>query len=97
VPSRLHFTKTDEQPYAGFRVGIKDIIDLTGLRTSASSRLYTKLYGPREQNAAVVQKLLKVGFVVVGKLKTTQFADSEWETCDWINYYAPFNPRADGY
>ncbi|KUJ13957.1 putative glutamyl-tRNA amidotransferase subunit A [Mollisia scopiformis] len=97
VPSRLHFTKTDEQPYAGFRVGIKDIIDLKGLRTGASSRSYTKLYGPREQNAAVVQKLLRLGFVVVGKLKTTQFADSEWATCDWIDYHAPFNPRADGY
>ncbi len=45
----------------------------------------------------MVEKLLKLGLVVVGKLKTTQFADSEWATCDWIDYHAPFNPRADGY
>jgi Asp-tRNA(Asn)/Glu-tRNA(Gln) amidotransferase A subunit family amidase len=35
--------------------------------------------------------------VIVGKLKTTQFADSEWPTCDYIDYHAPSNPRADGY
>ncbi|CZR60710.1 uncharacterized protein PAC_10606 [Phialocephala subalpina] len=34
-------------------------------------------------NAVVVQKLLKLGFVMA--------------TCDWIDYHAPFNPRADGY
>ena len=33
----------------------------------------------------------------MGKVKTTQFADSEWPTCDWVEYHAPFNPRADGY
>lgn len=37
------------------------------------------------------------GFVIVGKLKTTQFADSEWPTCDWVDYLGPFNPRWDGY
>ncbi|KAK0112717.1 hypothetical protein ONS95_014453 [Cadophora gregata] len=97
VPSRLYFTKTDEQPYAGLRLGIKDIIDLKGLRTGASFLSYTALYGPRDRNAAVVQRLLKLGMVVVGKMKTTQFADSEWATCDYVDYHAPFNPRADGY
>ncbi|KAL8647564.1 MAG: hypothetical protein Q9226_006377 [Calogaya cf. arnoldii] len=97
VPSRLSFTKTETQPFAGYRIGIKDIIDLKGLRTGASSRAYTQLYGPRIENAAVVHKLLELGFVIVGKLKTTQFADTEWATSDWVDYHAPFNPRADGY
>ena len=97
VPSRLHFRKTTAKPYAGSRVALKDIMDLSGLKTSGSSRAYTKLYGPRESNAAIVQKLLDLGFVVVGKVKTTQFADSEWPTCDWVDYHGPFNPRGDGY
>ncbi|KAK3377120.1 putative glutamyl-tRNA amidotransferase subunit A [Lasiosphaeria ovina] len=97
VPSRLYFTKTDEKPYAGLRLAIKDIIDLKGLKTGASSRAYTALYSPRTANAEAVQRLVDLGFVVVGKLKTTQFADSEWPTCDWVDYHGPFNPRGDGY
>jgi Asp-tRNA(Asn)/Glu-tRNA(Gln) amidotransferase A subunit family amidase len=72
-------------------------MDLSGLRTGGSSRAYTELHGPRTENADVVQKILELGFIVVGKLKTTQFADSEWPTSDYVDYHAPFNPRADGY
>ncbi len=97
VPSRLYFKRTGDKPFAGMRIGVKDIIDLKGLRTGASSRTYTQLYGPRDSNAVAVQGLLELGFVVVGKTKTTQFADSEWPTCDWVDYHGPFNPRAEGY
>ncbi|KAJ4305605.1 hypothetical protein N0V90_001136 [Kalmusia sp. IMI 367209] len=97
VPSRLHFPKTPERPNAGTRIAVKDIIDLAGLKTGASSRAYVQLYEQRKSNAAIIQRLLELGFVVVGKVKTTQFADSEWPTCDWVDYHAPFNPRADGY
>jgi hypothetical protein len=72
-------------------------MDLSGLKTGGSSRAYTQLYKAKGKNAAIVQKLLELGFVVVGKVKTTQFADSEWPTCDWVDYHAPFNPRGDGY
>ncbi|GES66012.1 glutamyl-tRNA(gln) amidotransferase subunit A [Aspergillus terreus] len=89
VPSRLYHKPTTEQPFAGTRVGIKDIMDLSGLRTGDSSRAYTELHGPRTENADVVQKILELGFIVVGKLKTTQFADSEWPTCDYVDYHAP--------
>ena len=34
---------------------------------------------------------------MVGKTKTTQFADTEWPTTDWVDYHAPFSVRADGY
>ncbi|KAM4060528.1 amidase [Hirsutella rhossiliensis] len=97
VPSRLYLAKTKEKPYAGLRVAVKDIIDLKGLKTGASSRAYTELYPAKKANAATVQRLIDLGFVVVGKLKTTQFADSEWPTCDWVDYHGPFNPRGDGY
>lgn len=97
VPSKLYYQATAEQPYAGLRIAIKDTMDLKGLKTGASSRAYTSLYPPRTKSAAVVQSLIDLGFVVVGKLKTTQFADSEWATGDWVDYHAPFNPRGDGY
>ena len=79
------------------RVAVKDNQDLSGIRTGASSRAFTKLYGPRDKTAASVQKLLELGAVVVGKTRTTQFGDTEWATGDWVDYHAPFNPRADGY
>lgn len=89
--------KSEKRPYAGLRIAIKDIIDLAGLKTGGSSRAYTQLHKPRSENSETVGDLLELGFVVVGKVKTTQFADSEWPTCDWIDYHAPFNPVADGY
>ena len=34
VPSRLYFTETIKKPLAGVRLGVKDIYDITGSRTS---------------------------------------------------------------
>ena len=79
------------------RIGVKDIMDVRGLKTTASSREYTKLHGVRDKTATAVQQLLDLGAIVVGKTRTTQFADSEWATCDYVDYHAPFNPRGDGY
>ena len=97
MPSRLRYKITVEQPFAGSRIAIKDIIDIHGIRTGASTRAYTELYGPRTENAALVQKLIDLGFVVIGKTRTTQFADSGWPTTDWVDYHAPWNPRGEGY
>ncbi|PKK51861.1 hypothetical protein CI102_5878 [Trichoderma harzianum] len=97
VPSRLYYTNSCEKPYAGLRIAIKDIIDLKGLKTGASSRAYTELYPPKTESAETVKRLIDLGFVIVGKLKTTQFADSEWPTSDWVDYHGPWNPRGDGY
>jgi hypothetical protein len=41
VPSRLYFTKTEEKPLAGVRIGIKDIYDVKGLRRSNGNRACT--------------------------------------------------------
>ena len=79
------------------RLGVKDIMDVRGLKTTMSSREYAKLHGPRNKTAAAVQKLLDLGAIIVGKTRSTQFGDSEWATCDYIDYHAPFNSRGDGY
>lgn len=77
VPSRLYHEKTESKPCAGLRLAIKDTIDLKGLKTGASSRAYTSFYPARAQSAQVVKELLDLGFWIVGKLKSTQFADPE--------------------
>ena len=97
VPSRLYFKRNDSHPLAGMRIAVKDNTDLSGIRTGGSSRCYTRLYGPRKESAPIIQKLLDLGAIAVGKTKTTQFADTEWATGDWVDVHPPFTPRADGY
>jgi Asp-tRNA(Asn)/Glu-tRNA(Gln) amidotransferase A subunit family amidase len=56
----------------GVPVGVKDLIDTAGLRTSYGSPLFAD-HVP-ERDAAVVAALREAGAVIVGKTVTTQFA-----------------------
>jgi hypothetical protein len=38
VPSRLYYTKSVAKPLAGVRLGVKDLYDIAGLRTSDGNR-----------------------------------------------------------
>ncbi|KAL8960941.1 MAG: hypothetical protein Q9193_002438 [Seirophora villosa] len=97
VPSRLYYTRTASKPLAGVRTGIKDIFDIVGLQTSNGNRAFEKLYPPRNVTALPVQRLIDAGAILVGKMKTSQFANGEIATADWVDYHEPFNPRGDGY
>jgi hypothetical protein len=97
VPSRLYFKKTVEKPLAGVRLGVKDIYDIAGLRTSNGNRAWYHLYPPANVTGPAVQSLINAGAIVVGKMKTSQFANGEVATADWVDYHSPFNPRGDGY
>ena len=97
VPSRLYYTKTSDKPLAGVRTGIKDIYDIAGVQTSDGNRAFYRLYPPRNATALVVQRLIDAGAILVGKMKTSQFANGETATADWVDYHEPFNPRGDGY
>lgn len=97
VPSRLYFTRTTKKPLAGVRFGVKDIFDIQGLKTSNGNRAWYHLYPAANRTAPAVQNLLDAGAVIVGKMKTSQFANGESATADWVDYHAPFNPRGDGY
>lgn len=97
VPSRLYYHPSPEQPLAGIRIGIKDIFDVAGVRTSNGNRAWYNLYPPATVNSKVVQKLVDAGAILVGKQKTSQFANGENPTADWVDFHAPFNARADGY
>lgn len=97
VPSRLYFTKSADKPLAGVRIGIKDIYDIKGLRTSNGNRAWYWLYPPASNTAPPVQNLIDAGAIVVGKMITSQFANGETATADWVDYHEAFNPRGDGY
>ncbi|KAF2215883.1 hypothetical protein CERZMDRAFT_35244 [Cercospora zeae-maydis SCOH1-5] len=97
VPSRLYYTKTAERPLAGVRLGVKDIYDVAGLRTGNGNRAWYNLYGPAIDHATPVKRLIDAGAIVVGKMITSQFANGEEATADWVDYHSPFNPRGDGY
>jgi len=97
VPSRLYYTKTAQQPLAGVRLGVKDIYDVAGVKTSNGNRAWYGLYPPATVNAVPVQRLVDAGALIVGKMKTSQFANGETATADWVDYHSPFNPRGDGY
>ena len=97
MPSKLYYTKTTESPLAGYRIGIKDIYDIAGVKTSNGNRAWYHLYPAANVTAPAVQKLIDAGAIVVGKMITSQFANGETATADWVDYHEPFNPRGDGY
>lgn len=97
VPSRLYYAKTEEKPLAGVRIGIKDLYDVKGLRTSNGNRAWYWLYPPADATATPVQNLIDAGAIIVGKMVMSQFANGETATADWVDYHESFNPRGDGY
>lgn len=97
VPSRLYYTATSENPLAGVRIGIKDIFDLKGVKTSDGNRAYYNLYPAANATGPAVQSLIDAGAIIVGHQKASQFANGEEATADWVDYHSPFNPRGDGY
>lgn len=98
VPSRLYYPPASaEKPLSGVRVGVKDLYDLRGLKTSGGSRAWFDLYPAATATAASIRHLLDLGAVVVGKTRTSQFGNGEAPTADWVDGPAPFNARGEGY
>ncbi|KAJ5205176.1 Amidase [Penicillium cf. griseofulvum] len=97
VPSRLYYSPTSTKPLAGLRVGVKDIFDMKGLRTSGGNRAFYDLYPPRNTTGPALQRLIDAGAIIVGKMGTVQFANGDNPTADWVDFHCPFNPRGDGY
>jgi hypothetical protein len=89
VPSRLYYTKTSAQPLSGVRLGVKDIYDIAGVKTSCGNRVYYGLYPARTVIAVAVQRLIDAGAVIIGKMKTLQFANGEIATSDWVGLPFP--------
>jgi aspartyl-tRNA(Asn)/glutamyl-tRNA(Gln) amidotransferase subunit A len=62
----------DRGPLHGIPVGIKDLIDIAGLPTTAGSRL--REHHVAERNAAIIDRLIEAGAIIIGKLATYEFA-----------------------
>ncbi|KAJ9119397.1 hypothetical protein QFC24_005630 [Naganishia onofrii] len=98
VPSRL-YTKylANPRPLEGMRVAVKDLYDVAGVPTGCGNRAYWLTYEPRNATAVSIQRLIDQGAVIIGKTKTSQFANGETPTADWQDQFSPFNIRGDGY
>ena len=68
---------------------------MAGVQTTLSSRSYMELYGPPEQTADFVQKLISLCAIIAGKTWMTQFAGPDEPAHQWIDFICPTNPRAD--
>ncbi|KAK5937843.1 hypothetical protein PMZ80_009972 [Knufia obscura] len=95
VPSRLYFPENKKKPLNGVRVAVKDSIALKGLRTSFGSKAWLDTYPAELATAPCIQKLVDAGAVILGQVKTTEFAEGV-DAAEWIHTVCPFNPRGDG-
>ncbi len=59
-------------PLHGVPVGVKDIYDTAGLKTTMGSKLFTNNVPAKD--AAIVAKLREAGAIILGKTETTEFA-----------------------
>ncbi|KAI1117723.1 amidase signature domain-containing protein [Nemania sp. NC0429] len=96
IPSRIKASNPTSPSCAGLRVVIKDNIHLKGIKTSVGNKAFHDTYPPSAESASCVQSMIDLGMVIVGKTKMTSFANWE-EPVEYIDYQAPWNPRADGY
>ena len=71
--ARAASQRTPVGPLHGIPVAIKDLIDVAGLRTTASSQVL-KDSPPAPVDAPVVARLRRAGAVIVGKTNTHEFA-----------------------
>ncbi|OCT52008.1 glutamyl-tRNA (Gln) amidotransferase [Cladophialophora carrionii] len=84
-----------DKPLAGLRFAVKDTIAIKGLTTGFGNKAWADTCPVERTTAPVVRLLLEAGAVLVGKLKTTEFAEGV-DPCEWIDDVCPFNPRGDG-
>ncbi|KAI1130918.1 amidase-like protein [Nemania abortiva] len=97
VPSRLKTAKSEQQPLAGMRIGIKDLFHLKGVHTGCGNRAYRALHEASSTSSSAVESVLSLGGIIVGKTKTVEFGCSQEVIGDWCDYSYPFNARGDGY
>ncbi|MGA7808105.1 amidase [Bradyrhizobium sp.] len=73
---RLRKANAAPSRFAGIPVSIKDLFDIKGQVTRAGSRALEEGAKPAEQDAPVVARLRRAGFVVIGRSNMTEFAFS---------------------
>ncbi|KAF2628606.1 amidase signature enzyme [Macroventuria anomochaeta] len=72
-PWPFHLVSISRRPlrshWAGVRIGIKDIYDIKGLRTSNGNRAWYWLYPHSDNTATPVQKLIDASAIIVGSVR----------------------------
>lgn len=94
VPSRLYSSIPPEAaPLRGLRIAIPDAMALKGVPTTVSSKAWSDLHDDvADSSAALVKRLVKLGAIIVGKTKSSQFGSGR----EWTDVAKPHNPREDG-
>jgi aspartyl-tRNA(Asn)/glutamyl-tRNA(Gln) amidotransferase subunit A len=72
---RLREVKAAPSPFAGIPISIKDLFDIKGQVTRAGSRALEDS-APAAADAAVVVRLRRAGFILIGRTNMTEFAYS---------------------
>lgn len=88
VPSRLGFKTSLEKPLSGLRFAVKDLIDVASLETGCGNRAYRATYSAKEKSAPFIDQLLEAGAWLVGKTKTSSFADGSVPSSWYVFFYA---------
>ncbi|KAJ5718895.1 uncharacterized protein N7483_009977 [Penicillium malachiteum] len=97
LPSRLRaYSVPNPSPISGWRIVVKDNTHIKGIKSSVGNRAFYDTYGPQQETATCIQRLVEQGAVVLGKPKMTSFGNWE-EPVEYVDYQAPWNARADGY
>ena len=94
--SRIKTRAASTSPLASLRIVVKDNIHLRGVKTSIGNRAFYDTYPPQQESAECIQILMDQGVVVVGKAKMDPLGIWE-EPQEYVDYQAPWNPRADHY
>ena len=94
VPSRIHFKKARSRPLEGLRFAVKDAIAVNGLKNSYGNKAYYDTYPAETFTAPAIQMLLDAGAMLVGQVKTSEFAEGT-DPVEWLDYTCPFNSRGD--
>ncbi|KAI1103862.1 amidase signature domain-containing protein [Jackrogersella minutella] len=95
VPSKLYHTRTDtSSPLHGMRFGVKDSIDIAGLKTGCGSKCYRSSYPARNSSAPFINHLITAGAIMVGKTRCCQWCDGQ-DPQQRLEEVSPTNPRGD--
>ncbi len=68
----LHEIRGKDGPLSGLIFGVKDVIETSGVRTTAGSRIL--LENVPRRNALIVDRILSTGGTILGKTNTHEFA-----------------------
>jgi hypothetical protein len=88
VPSRLTLTNIKEHPLQVYRVALKDVFDLEGVKTSMCNCAYLELYPQAMSTAPSLHTIIGKGASVWGKAKLSSFLSKE-EVSETVDFQTP--------